>query len=63
MDTKNAIMIEMKIKENYLKMRIKTRKTLIEKKTSSNNKFLLAQNWFLPVFTEVAPKVERNKIK
>ena len=63
MDIKNAIMLKTKIKKNYLKLRIKTRKTLIENKTSSNKKLLFAGNCFLPVFTEAAPEVERNKIK
>ena len=56
-------MLKNENKKNYLKTRIKTRKTLIENKISSNNKSLLTQNWFLPVFTEVPPEIERNKTK
>ena len=53
-----------KIFENYLKTRsIKTRKTLFKYKTVSNNNVLLTLNWYLSVFTEAAPEVERNKIK
>ena len=53
-----------KIFEIYLKTSsIKTRKTLVEYKTVSNNNELLTRNWYQPVFTDAAPVVERNKIK
>ena len=51
-------------KKNYFETRsIKTRITLVEHKTISHEILLITQNWFLPVFTEVAPEVERNTIK
>ena len=52
------------MKNNYLKTRsIETRETEVEYKSDSNNIVLLTLNWFLSVFTETAPEVERNKIK
>ena len=51
------------MKKKYLKTRsIKTRKTLVESKTVSNKNFLLTRNWLLPVFTEAAPELRKNKI-
>ena len=48
-------------KKNYLKSRsIKTKKTQVEYRTVSNTNVLLKWNWFLPVFTEAAPEVERK---
>ena len=53
----------LKNEKKNLKTLIKTRKTLIEDKTSSHNMFSLPQIWFLPEFTEAAAEVERNRIK
>ena len=53
----------MKMKKKLKTFSIKTRKTLVEYKTVSNNNLLLTPNWYLPVFTEAAPQVDRNKIK
>ena len=40
-----------------------TKKPLVEYKTVTDVSSLLTGNWFLLVFTETAPEVERNKIE
>ena len=41
----------------------KTKGPLVEQKTVTYVNLLLTRNWRLPVFTEIEPEIERNKIK